>query len=65
MSSLIVIILLTVGIYFILKGLLRCPPPQVVTEYKFVPRTFKEEQENPVSIVNLFDKMFQEDSIYR
>lgn len=33
-----------------------CPGPKV--EYRFVPRTFQEEQENPALVSDLFDRMF-------
>lgn len=35
-----------------------CPPPQV--EYRFVPRTFKESQETPVKVSDIFNSMFEE-----
>ena len=38
----------------------KCPPPTV--EYRYVPRTFKEEQENPVQVSQLFQEMFDEPS---
>lgn len=37
-----------------------CPPPQII--YKFVPRTFQEEQENPVKASEIFQSMFEKPS---
>lgn len=45
--------LLVVGIAVSQK---KCPEPKV--EYRFVPRTFQEEQENPAMVSDLFDRMF-------
>lgn len=33
-----------------------CPPPTV--EYRFIPRTFNEEQESPVSIIDQMQTIF-------
>lgn len=58
------IIILWIGI--LLMGLgwyrsrYRCPPP--VVEYRFVPRTFKEEQESPVNIEDFYYDMFKSPS---
>lgn len=54
--------LLFVGFVFIVVGFIRsqrhCPPAKV--EYRFVPRTFIEDQENPVPVTDIFAKMFFE-----
>lgn len=34
-----------------------CPPPQI--QYRFVPRSFREEQENPSMPSEVFDGMFK------
>ena len=39
----------------------RCPPDQVI--YKYVPRTFKEEQEDPVKVSDVFRDMFEKPNI--
>ncbi len=36
----------------------KCPPPRV--EYRFIPRTLKEELENPVKLSEIFDDMFND-----
>lgn len=58
--NLILFVFLFVGMVFIMVGYLRaqqnCAPPRV--EYKFIPRTFIEEQESPVSVTDIFASMF-------
>jgi len=60
----IITITIIFGILLIIIDLARmsktCPPDKVI--YRFVPRTFKEEQENPVSITDLFASMFDNPS---
>jgi hypothetical protein len=43
-----------------LNTLTKCPKP--VIEYKYVPRTFQEEQEEPIIIQDLFSNMFNKSS---
>ena len=38
----------------------KCPPKEII--YKYIPRTFKEEQDNPVPISDMFDSMFKNKS---
>ena len=51
---------LFIGLFLIMVGFIRsqkhCPPPKV--EYKFVPRTFAEEQSNPAPVTDIFASMF-------
>ena len=58
------ITLLFVSVLFIITGLITsrqvCPPPKV--EYRYVPRTFVEEQQEPVPVTQIFAKMFVEPS---
>lgn len=53
------ILCITVGYINQIK---KCPPPQV--EYRYIPRTFKQEQDNPVPISLLFRNMFEEPSTW-
>jgi hypothetical protein len=57
-----IIMLTFLGIMTVVVGYVKqtksCPPPQI--EYRYVPRTFKEDQENPVKISELFNSMFTE-----
>lgn len=50
------------GVLLIVIGYIRsrqiCPPDKIV--YRFVPRTFTEDQENPVPVDEVFRKMFRE-----
>lgn len=39
-----------------------CPPAQII--YKFIPRTLKEEMENPVKVTEVFDKMFSSPNVF-
>lgn len=63
MKSLI-IVLTFLGIIGIVIGyvnqLKKCPPPKI--EYRYIPRTFEQDQENPVKISQLFHTMFTEPS---
>ena len=58
------ILLLFIGILLMAielsKNTAKCPEPKII--YKYVPRTFKEEQESPVSVTDVFTTMFTEDS---
>jgi hypothetical protein len=40
----------------------KCPPPKVV--YRYIPRTFEDDQNNPVSVLELFNSMFMEPSTW-
>ncbi len=61
MKSLIVI-LTFIGIMSVVVGyinqLKKCPPPKI--EYRYVPRTFQQDQENPVKVSELYSTMFTE-----
>jgi hypothetical protein len=52
--------LLFVGIIFITVGYLRSeassPPPRV--EFRYIPRTFEQEQSKPIPVLSIFGKMF-------
>lgn len=54
------IIMLFVAVTFIIIGYVKsqmhCPPPLI--EYRYVPRTFREDQEEPVSQTDVFADMF-------
>jgi hypothetical protein len=58
----ILFILFFIGLVFVIidvtKNYNKCPPNKTV--YRFIPRTFKEEQENPVPVEDLFTKMFNQ-----
>lgn len=36
----------------------KCPPPKI--EYRYIPRTFQEDQDNPVKVSELYHTMFTE-----
>lgn len=59
MKSLI-LLLLIVGIIFVAVGYVKthqqCPPPSV--EFRYIPRTFQEEQDAPIPVLAMFNKMF-------
>lgn len=56
----IILILTFIGLLNIVVGyinqLKKCPPPKI--EYRYIPRTFEEDQENPVKISELYNTMF-------
>ena len=51
------VILITIGY---VKTNMKCPPPLV--KFKYIPKTFSEEQSNPLPVTNFFGKMFVTDS---
>ena len=61
---LVLFTLLFFGAALIMVGFIRsqsqCLPPKI--DYRFIPRTFIEEQESPVSVTDMFAKMFFEDN---
>lgn len=60
----LILLLLFIGILFVSIGWIKsnqsCPAP--IVEYRYVPRTFKEEQENPTKVSEIFDDMFNKSS---
>ena len=56
------LIILLVGAFLIYSAFKtsekKCPPPRI--EYRFVPRTLKEELENPVKVSEIFNDMFSD-----
>lgn len=52
--------ILLIGFLFIISGLIIAKKRESskIIEYRFVPRTFREEQENPVKVSDLFHDMF-------
>lgn len=63
-SKFLIIMLIFGGILFIVinltKNVQECPTQQIV--YKYVPRTFDEEQEEPVYASDIFKTMFDQPS---
>lgn len=62
--KLLILSLLFFGILMVVIGYInqlhKCPPPKI--EYRYIPRTFKQEQDNPVKVSQLFSNMFEEPS---
>jgi hypothetical protein len=62
----VILTLFLAGIIFLVVGYVnqikKCPPPKI--EYRFIPRTFEEEQNNPVLVSQLFNDMFSEPSTW-
>ena len=60
----IIIILFLIGFILVIIDLTKinnkCPPTKII--YKYIPRTFKEEQEDPVYIDEIFGSMFKKKS---
>jgi len=61
-----IVLILMIGVILITIGYMnnmkKCPPPRV--EYRFIPRTFDEEQENPIIVSQLFRDMFETPSLW-
>lgn len=55
-------VLLFAGVILIIVGFVKtqkyCPPPKI--EYRWVPRSFVEEQQSPVPVTDIFASMFYE-----
>jgi hypothetical protein len=53
-----------IGILMITVGYInqkqKCPPP--IIEYRYIPRTFEQQQDNPVKISQVYSQMFEEPS---
>jgi len=58
----IIVLLSFIGIVSVIIGYINqikvCPPPRV--EYRYIPRTFEDEQNDPVKVTKLFRNMFEE-----
>jgi len=63
----IVILFLLVGICLVVIGYVKsnqnCPPP--VVEFRYVPRTFEEEQNLPRPLLSIFGQMFNSDDAWQ
>jgi len=63
----IVILFLLIGICLVVVGYVQsnqsCPPP--VVEFRYVPRTFEEEQNLPRPVLSIFDQMFNGDDAWQ
>lgn len=59
-AGLVILSLIFVGMLTSIIGYVKskstCPPPKVI--YKFLPRSFIEEQENPAKVTDIFRDMF-------
>ncbi len=57
----VIILLAFVGIVGLIIGyinqLKQCPPPKI--EYRYIPRTFEEDQNDPAKVSQLFRNMFE------
>ena len=62
----IILFLIFIGILFIVVGYINqkkyCPLPTV--EYRYIPRTFEEEQSNPVRVEQLYRGMFNDTNVW-
>jgi hypothetical protein len=60
------ILLLVIGICTVVVGYNKsnqiCPPNRV--EFRYIPRTFEQEQEVPIPILSTFGKMFQDEDAW-
>jgi len=51
------VILITIGY---VKSNMGCPPP--IIKYKYIPKTFEEEQNNPLPLMSVYGNMFEKNS---
>ena len=51
------VVLITIGY---VKTNMPCPPP--IIKYQYIPRTFTEEQNNPVPLMSVYGTMFEDNS---
>jgi hypothetical protein len=60
----ILIILMIVGLVCAVVSLTKelSTQPEQIIEYKYIPRTFQEEQDNPVYVSDIFKDMFDKPS---
>ncbi len=60
--KLLIILIFFTGILLTTVGYInqkhKCPPPSI--EYRYIPRTFEQDQDNPVRVSQLFSQMFTE-----
>lgn len=58
----VILFLTFLGIMSVVIGYVRqtCACPEGKVEYRFIPRTFQEDQDNPTRVTELFDTMFEE-----
>ena len=60
----IILLFLLVGVIFIAVGYIKtnekCPPP--VIEYRYIPKTFEDQQNDTTPIFSIFGKMFTNSS---
>uniref|UniRef100_A0A6C0JAB6 Uncharacterized protein n=1 Tax=viral metagenome TaxID=1070528 RepID=A0A6C0JAB6_9ZZZZ len=58
----IILLFLFIGIIFMVIGYIKtnqkCPPP--IIEYRYYPKTFKQEMEDEVPVSMIFGKMFKD-----
>ena len=59
----IVLIIFLAGSIFLSAGIASSySVPTNTTEFKFIPRSFKEEQESPVPLMDIYSKLFNDPS---
>ena len=60
----LLLLIMFLGLLFVSIGWIKshqsCPAP--IVEYRYIPRTFKEEQENPTKVSEIFTDMFNKPS---
>lgn len=62
--SIIIIVILILGAVLTVLGIMmskyQCPKERII--YRYIPRTFEEEQNNPVYVTDIFKTMFSQQS---
>jgi len=62
-SNLFIIVMISIGIFLILKGSMKCPKIDTKIEYRYIPRTLQEEEKEPVKVSDMFRDMFTQQSL--
>ena len=63
----LVFLLMLIGFAFIVVGVVKsnqqCPPPKV--QYRYIPRTFEQEQSHPQQLPSMYRDMFDKKSAWQ
>jgi hypothetical protein len=63
LTTIAILLLLVFGIILVINSFRRPDCPVQTTKYLFVPRTFEEEQNDPVKVSDVFKSLFEQQSI--
>lgn len=62
----VLILLIIIGVIFLIveisRSTIKCPKEEVI--YRYIPRSFKEEQDEPVFVTDIFKTMFSQPGVW-